>query len=199
MAQIRTFSFTNPATAIAKNLDVGFTVAEIRTVDIASLGVVADWVFGMADASYIDNATGLVVLGDGFTPLVEDAVYGSTISGFTNAAPGVLTVNDTGTFGFAIGDTIKVAELSDDLTGTGSLNGTFTIASLTDTTITLVESTVGLAVFVSGGVVTRISDVDGFPIPTENFAILGITLGTAVVGPDDAEMVVIVKGENVVV
>ncbi len=100
---------------------------------------------------------------------------------------------------FKIGDTIKVAELSDDLTGTGSLNGTFTIASLTDTTITLVESTVGLAVFVSGGVVTRISDVDGFPIPTENFAILGITLGTAVVGPDDAEMVVIVKGENVVV
>lgn len=199
MAQIRTFSFTNPATAIAKNLDVGFTVAEIRTVDIASTGVVADWVFGMAVASYIDNATGLVVLGDGFTPLVEDAVYGADISGFTNAAPGVLTVNDTVTFGFAIGDTIKVAELSDDLTGTGSLNGTFTIASLTDTTITLVESTVGLAVFVSGGVVTRISDVDGFPIPTENFAILGITLGVNVVGPDDAEMAVIVKGENVVV
>ena len=94
-----------------------------------------------------------------------------------------------------------MAELADDLTGTNSLNNTFTILSLTDTTITVEEDTsvTGFSVYVSGGVVTRISDINGLPIPTENFAIRGITLGTAVVGPNDANMVVIVKGENVVV
>ncbi len=198
MAQIKTFSFTNPAAAIARDLDVGFTVAQIRSIDIAAGGAVGDWVVGMADASYIDNATGLVVITNGFTPIAENSIYGASISAFTNANPGVMTVSDTARFGFAVGDTIKVAQLADDLTGTSSLNGTFTIASLTATTITTSTNTsvTGFSVYVSGGTVTRVSDVNGFAIPIESFSIRGINLGTAVVGPNNGNMVVIVKGEN---
>ncbi len=202
MAQIKRFTFTNPASAVAKNLDVGFTVSQILSIDTTAVtGGTFEWVLGMANDSYIDGATDLVVLTNGFTPLSQVSTYGADISGFTNAANGVITVNDTVTFGFAVGDSIKVAELADDLTGTNSLNNTFTILSLTDTTITVEEDTsvTGFSVYVSGGVVTRISDVDGFPIPTENFAIQGITLEVDVVGGNDAEMVVIVKGENPVV
>lgn len=196
MAQIKRFTFTNPNPAVAVNLDVGFTVSQILSID--KTGAAADawqWVLGMDNASFL-NADGSITATNGFTPLTEDSVYGATISAFTNAAPGVLTVNDTATFGFAAGDTVKVAEVADNLTGTGTLNGNFTVASVTATSITLVESTVGLAVYVSDGVVTRVSDTNGIPIPTENFSIRGITLGTGVVGTADAETVVIVHGEN---
>lgn len=200
MAQIKTFSWTNPNPAVAKNLDVGFTVAEITTIDTTNGGS-WQWVSGMADASSLDVDAGTISVTDGFSPLSQDATYGATISGFTNANPGVITVNDTSTFGFAAGDTIKVAEVADDLLGINSLNGTFTVASVTSTTITLVEDTSGTAYsgYISGGVVTRVSDVNGNPIATENFAIRGITVGTTPVGAASASMVAIVKGTEPVV
>ena len=199
MSQEKIFNFTNPATAVAVNLDVGFTVASIRSIDpTAVTGGWFEWFSGMTAGSYLDGATGLVVATAGFTPIVEESVYGASISGFTNAAPGVLTVSDTARFGFAVGDTIKVAELADDETGDASLNGEFVIASLTATTITTTTDTsaTGFSVYVSGRTVTRVSDVDGFSIPTQNFSIFGLTLGTAVVGGDDAVMAVKVTGEN---
>lgn len=198
MAQIKTFSWTNPNPAVARNLDVGFEVAEITTIDITNGGS-WQWVTGMADASSLDVDAGTISGSNGFTPLSQSATYGATISNFTNAANGVITVNDTATFGFAVGDTIKVAELADDESDTNSLNGTYTIQSLTSTTITVEEDTQvanNYSVYVSGGVVTRVSDTDGTPIPTQNFAIRGMTVGTTPVGQASASMVAIVKGDN---
>lgn len=200
MAQIKTFSWTNANPAVARNLDVGFLVAEITTIDITNGGS-WQWVTGMAAASSLDVDAGTISGSNGFTLLAQNAVYGATISGFTNANPGVITVNDTATFGFAAGDTIKVAEVADDGTGTNSLNGTYTIASVTATTITTTTNTTvtGYSVWVSGGIVTRVSDTNGVPIATQNYAIRGVTVGTTPVGAASASMVAIVKGQESVV
>lgn len=201
MAQIKTFSWTNANPAVARNLDVGFTVSEITTIDITNGGS-WQWVTGMADASSLDVDAGTISGSNGFTPLSQNATYGATISNFTNAADGVITVNDTATYGFAVGDTIKVAELADDGSDTNSLNGTYTIKSLTSTTITVEEDTQvsnDYSVYVSGGVATRVSDTNGVPIATENFAIRGMTVGTTPVGAASASMVAIVKGTEPVV
>lgn len=200
MAQIKTFSWTNPNPAVARDLNVGFTVAEITTIDVTNGGS-WQWVEGMPAASSLDVDAGTISLSNGFTPLAESANYGASISGFTNANPGVLTVDDTTVAGFAVGDTIKVASLADDGSGTNSLNGEFVIASLTATTITTTTNTsvTGYSVYVSGGFVTRVSDVNGNAVPTENFARRGMTVGTTPVGAASADMVAIVKGTESVV
>ena len=198
MAQVKRFAWTNPSTAVARNLDVGFTAAKIDIFNLSTAAALA-WTADMADASIFNVGVPAYTTTNGVTPLSQDAAFGATISGFTNAAPGVLTVNDTATFGFAAGDTIKVAELADDISTATSLNGEYTIASVTATTITLVESTAASSVYVSGGTVTRVSDANGDAIPTENFAIRGLTLGTSAVGGNSENMVAIVFGEEPVV
>ena len=200
MSQMKVFGWTNPATAVVRNESIGFTVSQITVTNITD-GWQKYWCSSMADDSYILVDTGAYTNTNGFTPLAQSTAVGATISGFTNANPGVLTVNDTATFGFAAGDTVKVAEIADDLTGDESLNNNFTVASVTATTITLVEDTTvtGYSVYVSGGIVTRVSDADGTPVPIENLAIGGITLGTDAVGGNDDVMVAVVHGENVVV
>lgn len=200
MAQMKVWGWTNPAAAVARNESVGFTVGEITVTDITN-GAQYYWNSSMTDAYYVTVSSGAVTTSNGFTPLAQSTAVGATISGFTNANPGVITVNDTATFGFATGDTIKVCEVADDGTGTNSLNNTFTVASVTATTITLVENTsvTGYSVYVSGGMVTRVTDTDGVAVPTVNYAIQGITLGTGCVGGNDAVMVAVAHGENVVV
>lgn len=197
MAQIKRFAWTNPASAVARNLDLGFTAAKVEVWDLTTPNR-WEWTANMATASYFTLGTLAYTTSNGVTPLAQNSAYGATISGFTNANPGVITVNDTATFGFAAGDTIKVAEVADDLSGTNSLNGTFTVASVTSTTITLVEDTsvTGYSVWVSGGVVTRVSDTNGVAVPIENKAIRGVTLGTGIVGANNASMVAIVYGEE---
>jgi hypothetical protein len=194
MAQIKTFTWTNPNPAVARDLDVGFTVAEITTVDRTNGGSWY-WNDGMASAEVLDVDSGAITTTNGFTPLSESANYGATISGFTNANPGVITVDDTGPAGFATGDTIKVTAVADDLTGT-TLNGTYTIASVTATTITTATNTTALSTYVSGGTVTRVSDTNGDAVPRENFARRGITVGTTPVGANSAVMTAIVKGKE---
>jgi hypothetical protein len=200
MAQMKVWGWTNPGTAVARNEEVGFTVGEITVTDITN-GAQWYWNSSMASASYLLVSSGAVTTSNGFTPLAQSTAVGATISGFTNANPGVITVNDTATFGYATGDTIKVTEIADDGTGTASLNNTFTVASVTATTITLVEDTsvTGYSVYVSGGKVTRVSDTNGTAIALENLAIQGITLGTGCVGGNSAVMVAVAHGENVVV
>lgn len=200
MAQVKRFAWTNPAAAVARNLDVGFAPAKVEIWDLTTPNRF-EWTANMADAAYFTLGTLAYTTTNGVTPLSQSAAYGATISGFTNANPGVITVNDTATFGFAAGDTIKVAGLADDGTGTASLNNTFTVASVTATTITLVENTsvTGYSVYVSGGYATRVSDTNGTAIATENLAIQGVTLGTGCVGANDASMVAICYGEEPVV
>jgi hypothetical protein len=200
MAQIKRFAWTNPGTAVARNLDVGFTVAKIEIWDLTTPNRF-EWTADMADAAYFTLGTLAYTTSNGVTPLAQSASYGPAISGFTNANPGVITVNDTATFGIAAGDTIKVAGVADDGSGTLSLNNTFTVASVTATTITLVEDTsvTGYSVWVSGGTVTRVSDTNGDPVALENKAIRGVTLGTGCVGANSASMVAVCFGEEPVV
>lgn len=198
MAQIKRFAWTNPSTAVARNLDVGFTAAKIEIFNLTTAAALA-WTADMAAASIFNVGVPAYTTTNGVTPLAQDAAYGATISGFTNANPGVLTVNDTATFGFAAGDTIKVAGLADDGSAANSLNGNFTVASVTSTTITLVEDTSAYSVYVSGGVASRVSDTNGDAVPVENKAIRGLTLGTSAVGGNSESMVAIVYGEEPVV
>lgn len=194
MAQVKTFSWTNANPAVARNLDVGFTVAEITTVDVTNGG---SWYWNseMPNAYYLDVDAGTITTSNGFTPLAQSAIYGASISGFTTANPGVITATNITACGFAAGDTIKVTAVDESGAGT-SKNGTFTVESVTGTTITLVESTVGYKTYVSGGYATRISDVNGDPVATQNFAIRGITVGTGPVGANSASMVAVVKSQE---
>ena len=200
MAQVKTFGWTNAGTAVARDQDVGFVVAEVSTYDTTNGGSWY-WTSNMADAAVLDVDSGSFGTTNGFTPLAESVNYGAVISGFTNANPGVITVDDSGPAGFAAGDTIQVAAVADDgASSTLGLNrSTYTIASLTATTLTLDQNTSSDNVYVSGGFATRISDTNGDAIPIENFARLGITVGTTPVGANNAVMVAIVKGENSVV
>ncbi len=199
MAQIKQFTWTNAASAVARDLDVGFTVSSATTVDTTNGGSWF-WTSNMADAAVLDVDSGTFTTTNGFTPLAESANYGASISGFTNANPGVLTVDDSGPAGFAAGDTIKVSAVADDNADLAlSLNDEYTIASLTATTITLDQNTTSDNVYVSGGFVTRVTDTNGDAIPRENFARRGITVGTTPVGANNAVMVAIVNGEESVV
>ena len=200
MAQIKRFAWTNPATAVAKNFDVGFAPAKIEIFNLSTAAALA-WTADMADASIFNVGVPAYTTSNGVTPLAQNAAYGPAISGFTNANPGVITVNDTATFGIAAGDTIKVAGVADDGSGTNSLNANFTVASVTATTITLVEDTsvTGYSVYVSGGYVIRVSDSAGDAIPVENKAIRGFTLGTSAVGGNAESMVAVAYGEESVV
>jgi len=193
--QMKRVTWTNPSTAVARNLDFGFAPAKVEIWDLTTPNRF-EWTADMADASVFVLGTLAYTTTNGVTPLDQSARFGAAISGFTNAAPGVITVDDTASFGFAAGDTIKVAQLADDGSADDSLNGEFTIASVTATTITLVESTAAYSVYVSGGVVSRVSDSSGDPIATENFAIEGVALGTSAVGADSASMVAIAYGDN---
>lgn len=201
MAQIKRFEWTNPASAVARNLDVGFTAAKVEIFNLTSPAALA-WTSNMATASNFNVGVPAYTTTNGVTPLSQNAAYGATISAFTNANPGVLTVNDTATFGFVIGDTIKVAQVADDGADPAlSLNraATYTIASLTSTTITLDQNTTSDNVYVSGGVASRVSDLSGAAIPTQNFAIRGVTLGTSAVGGNSESMVAVVYGDESVV
>ena len=196
MAQIKTFSWTNPATAVARNLDVGFAVAEVTTINVTAGGSF-QWMDTMPTGYYLDVDAGTITTSNGFTPLSQSAVFGASITGFTNANPGVISATGIAQVGIVAGDTIKVAAVADDGTGT-SLNGNFTVASVTATAITLVENTSAptYSVYVSGGKATRVKDSANNPIPTENFAIQGVTLGTGVVGGNNDVMVAVVRGSN---
>lgn len=200
MAQIKRVAWTNPGTAVARNESVGFEVAKVEIWDLTTPNRF-EWTANMANASYFTLGTLAYTTTNGITPLSQNASYGPAISGFTNANPGVISVDDTATFGIAAGDTIKVAGVADDGSGTNSLNNNFTVASVTATTITLVEDTsvTTYSVWVSGGFVTRVTDTNGTAVALENLAIEGVTIGTGPVGANSASMVAIFYGEEPVV
>ena len=197
MAQIKTFTWTNAGTAVARDQDVGFVVAEATTVDTTNGG---SWYWNdqMADASSLVVEDGTFGTTNGFTPLSQSSNYGATMSALTNANPGVITCGNTAVAGFAAGDTISVERVAESGSGSSLNRKTFTIASITATTITLDQNTTSDAVYVSGGVVSRISDTNSVAIARENFAIRGITLGTTPVGANSAVMVMVCKSSETV-
>ena len=196
MSQLKTFSWTNPGTAIARNLDCGFTVAEVTTVDVTNGGSFY-WNSAMAAGYYLDVDAGTITTSNGFTALSQSAIFGAAISNFTTANPGVITAANIGAVGIVAGDTIKVTGVAEAATGT-TKNANFTVASVTATAITLNENTTGYAVYTSGGFATRVSDSAGAVVATNNVAIRGVTAGTGVVGANSAVMVAVCKSsENV--
>lgn len=195
MAQVKTFTWTNAASAVARDQDVGFVVAEATTVDTTNGGSWY-WNSSMADAAVLDVDAGTFATTNGFTPLSQSSNYGATMSAMTNANPGVITCGNTAAAGFAAGDTIAVERVAESGAGTSLNRRTFTIASLTATTITLDQNTTSDAVYVSGGVVSRVSDTNSVAIAQENHAIRGITVGTTPVGANNAVMVMVCKSSE---
>ena len=195
MAQIKTFTWTNAGTAIAREQDVGFVVAEATTVDTTNGGSWY-WSSQMPDAMVLDVDSGTRTTTNGFTPLSQSSNYGATMTALTAANPGVITCGNTAVAGFAAGDTISVSRVAESGSGTSLNRRTFTIASLTATTITLDQNTSSDAVYVSGGVVSRVSDTNGDAVAQENFSVRGITVGTTPVGANSAVMVMVCKSEE---
>lgn len=196
MSQLKVLNWTNPASAIARNLDCGFTVAEVTTVDVTNGGSFY-WNSAMSAGYYLDVDAGTITTSNGFTALAQGSVFGAAITGFTSANPGVITASNVAAVGIVAGDTIKVTGVAEAASGT-SKNTTFTVASVTATTITLNENTAAYAAYVSGGFATRVSDSSGDVIATNNVGIRGVTAGTGVVGANNAVMVAVCKSaENV--
>ena len=204
MSQGKIINWNNPAAAVARDEDIGFSVDRIETIDTTAGGSFR-WIKGMPNGSYLDVDAGTIALTNGFTPVVESAIYGAAISAFTNANPGVITVgnNQIKRLGIKQGDVIKVTAIAESSPANTGLNATYTVASINGNTITTATNTTAFSVYVSGGFVTRISYVDDAgktqPAATQNIAIEGMQLGTAVVGGNNSVMVGYAEGSNNVV
>ncbi len=204
-------------------VQTGFTPGRIELIDLtrattptATQGWKSLWQTGMVQGSSLNtiysatpsdetiyNATnGISLLNQLGAP--EVATYGPTISAFTNANPGVISVNSTYPAQITAGCIIRVALLADNQAGTQSLNGDYYVASVTPTSITLGTApaglwtqtvlsnpnTTGYSVYVSGGVVTLLQTAfPTMPNPPYNVysdvpswynqSIQGFTIGTS--------------------
>ncbi len=198
MSQLKTVSWTNPATAVARNVSVGFEVAKVQTIDVTAGGSFM-WVYGMPVASSLNLASGAIVTTNGFTPLAQTSLFAAPITAVTRAADTVFTCSFLDQFSFAVGDTVNATTIADDATGS-DLNGTYTVLSVSSTQITCSESTAsGFSAYVSGGFLVKVADSSGKQFATENVAIQGGTLGTTMVGGNSSAMVAVFEGSNSVV
>ena len=198
MAQLKTASWTNPATAVARNVSVGFAVTRVTTIDVTNGGSWV-WIYGMTNGYYLSVDAGTITTSNGWTPLSQSSLFGAPITAVTLAADTIFTCTYLDQFSFAVGDTVKATEIADDLTGT-TLNANYTVNAVSATQITCDESTAaGYSAWVSGGFLSQISDTNSVPYPTVNVSIEGGTLGTGIVGANDAVMVAMFEGQNSVV
>ncbi len=179
----------NASTSSNIYVDLGFTPGRIELINltkmqanphVATVGWKAFWQTGMASGTAISTAFGASttfydvtsnVASAGITllnPLGSEAgQYGAVVSGFTNANPGVLTVDSTANANIAAGCIIRVSLVADNQAGP-TLNGDYYVTSVTPTTITVGTAPAGLwsqttlnslnttssGVYVSGGAVT---------------------------------------------
>lgn len=198
MSQLKTVSYTNPATAVARNVSVGFAVARVMVIDVTN-GALQMWAYGMPVNSHMNVPSGAVTLTNGFTPLAQQALFGAPITGVTLAADTIFAASYLDQFAFVAGDIVKVTEIADDQSGL-TLNAQYTVLSVSSTAITCSESTAsGYSAWVSGGFMSKVRDSSGVPYPLVNVAIQGGTLGTGMVGANSASMVAIFEGSNSVV
>lgn len=198
MAQLKTFSWTNPATAVAKNVSVGFSVARITTYDVTA-GNSFVWVYGMPNGYYMNIATGAVTASNGWTPLAQQTLVAAPITAITKGSTTIFTCSYLDQFSFAVGDTVKATEIADDQTGT-TLNANYVVTAVSATQITCATNTSsGYSVYVSGGFLGQIKNVNNVPYPTVNVAIQGGTIGTGMVGGNASAMVAVYEGQMSVV
>lgn len=198
MANLKHGSYQQPGSgAGAVTLDLGFDPDRITVYNITDQKA-SIWVRGMADAAYMDMAAGTYTQTNGVTPLSESALFGAQVSAFSAANPGVITASYVARAGIVAGDTIVVVGVADDGSAT-SLNGEYTVASVTATTITTATNTTSYSAYVSGGYVYRKSDTNGDPVATENFAVKGVLLGTDVAGGDSDSIMWVAEAADPVV
>ena len=198
MAQAYSLTWTNPASAVAKNVSIGFEVSRVQTIDITNGGSWM-WIYGMPNGYFITLASGVVTTSNGFTPLSESALFGAPITAVTLAADTIFTCSYLDQFSFAVGDTVKATAIADDLTA-ATLNANYTVKAVSATQITCNEDTSsGYSAWVSGGFLSQIKNSSNVPYPTKNVAIEGGTLGTGIVGANNASMVAYFEGQNPVV
>ena len=198
MAQLKQYSWTNPSSAVAKDVSVGFAPVRVTTYDITN-GAAWVWVYGMT-AGYCQRVdTGVMVTSNGWTPLAESTLYGAPITAISKSSTTAFTCSYLDQFSFAVGDVVKATEIADDLTAI-TLNGSYTVSAVSATQITCTKNTTsGYSVYVSGGYLSRVSDINGAPVAQQNVAIVGGIIGTTMVGANSASMLVIYEGANSVV
>lgn len=204
MAQQAFFTVSLPAVASNLYVKVGFIPGLIeltnltRTIagGVSGVGTQAMWQNGMVAGSSINtvynaglasatayNATnGITLLG---LPGTEQGQYGAIVSAFSNANPGIITVDSTFNQAITAGCIIRVSNVADNQAGTNGigLNGDYYVASVTPTTITLGTAPVGLwtrtvlsgpstttaSVYISGGFVTLLQNANAtIPNPPYN-------------------------------
>lgn len=195
MAQIYRTSWTNPASAVAKNISVGFSPSRVTTYDITN-GASWVWVYGMPAAYCMRVDTGAMVTSNGYTALAESTLYGAPVTAISKSSTTTVTCSYLDQFSFTAGDTVKLTEVADDGTAT-TLNGTYTVSSVTATTVVLTaNTTTGYSVYVSGGYLSQVSDSNGKAYAQVNVAIRGAIIGTGMVGANNASMLAIFEGAN---
>jgi hypothetical protein len=213
MAQMKTYSFTSAASPVNKDIDVGFDVAFVELINqtgqgsSANPGVVkrARWSDTMAngEAALVKNTDGAAtdtssfITTLGFSMITDTATFGSAISAFTNANPAVITVTDAVGAGFAVGDTVQIAEMAYSGAGTNP-NQTYVIASISGNAITTTEDSSSYGVRVSGGNLFRVSDSEGKPVAIVNRGQRKLRIGTGLQAAS-SEIHVIIWGKNSVV
>lgn len=206
MAQQATFGWTNAATAAARTQIVGFAPAHIKIMAKSGTLTMKEWNDQMAEGSVLMiGADGAITYSatNGFTfNEAPGAQFGQPLSGsgaaaFTNANPGVITVEDGSVF--LAGDIINVTGVANDATGE-TLNGQYTIASVSGNALTTTTNTTALGVRVSGGTASlysRPNTSGGYDVAVvENSSGYSITIGTSAVGANSQEMVMTVWGKN---
>lgn len=201
MSQSKLVSWTNATPVATRNQSVGFTVEEAYITNLTD-GVSYYWNSAFTDAYYQTVSSGTITTSNGVTPLAQSTLVAAPVTDVTNAASAVITASYLAQFSFAVGDTVKLTDVADDSASDGDtpLNFSGTVSAVSATTVTVsVDTSSGYAVYVSGGYLVRVSDINSVPIPILNVAIRGVTLGTGVVGTDGDSMVAVYRGSNSVV
>ena len=213
MSQMKTYSFTSAASPANVDINVGFDVAFVELINetgqgsSANPGVVkrARWSDTMAnaEAALVKNTDGAAtdtssfITSNGFSMITDSATYGSAISAYTNANPAVITVSDAAGAGFAVGDTVQIAEMAYSGAGTNP-NQQYVIASISGNAITTTEDSSAYGVRVSGGNLFRVSDVNGKPVAIVNRGQRKLRIGTGLQAASSV-IHVIMWGKNSVV
>lgn len=155
-------------------------LTKLQAGPAATVGYKSFWQYGMPSGTAVSTVWGAsttfydttaYVSSNGITLLnplgSEHSQYGAVVSAFTNANPGVITVDSTANAQITAGCVIRVSLVANTFAGP-TLNGDYYVASVTPTTITLGTAPAGTwsqttlsslntaasGVYISGGVVT---------------------------------------------
>lgn len=206
MAQQATFKWTNAATAAARFQPIGFAPAHIKIMAVSGTITSNEWndqmpagsvVLTGNDGALTYSSTNGITYNATPTGQFGQLLVGSGAAAFTNANPGVITVQDGSVY--RAGDVINVTGVANTNVG-ATLNGQYTIASVSGNALTTTTNTTAYGVRVSGGTVSLFSrpDTDGnYSSPAQvNTGTYSITIGTAAVGANAQQMVMTVWGKN---